>query len=249
MYYVNLDGAAYGPYTSDQVRAMAAGGKITARTLVFDRERGRDWMPLSKCPHLMRKPTRRYRDRAIDPKRTSTPLALEEVERPLWRGRPSNLVNFWFCVASGLVILGAGAAWWAARTLLLHTVPEAVTLTGYIAAGIIAITLLRVLYVLIDTKAMVWSVTTERLTFSTGLFSRRTENLEMYRIKDLTLRKPFWLRVLGYGYVDVISSDITNPRMKGIGPIRKAPDLYEIFRKHTERQRQLRGVREIDIGR
>ena len=47
-----------------------------------------------------------------------------------------------------------------------------------------------ILWICIDLKSLKWILTTERLVVSFGVFSRRTDNLELYRVKDLILKQP-----------------------------------------------------------
>ena len=64
----------------------------------------------------------------------------------------------------------------------------------------------------------------------------------------MTLRKPLLMRLVGRGYVDFVTSDQSEKgEHESIGAIPKPDDLYALLRKYVERQRQQKGVREVDF--
>ncbi len=99
----------------------------------------------------------------------------------------------------------------------------------------------------LQTRCFEYRITTERLVVKRGVFSKRTDELELYRVKDTALLEPFWLRVVGLGHIDLITSDRTTPLLR-IAAVPNAADLREQLRRNVERMRALRGVRETDVG-
>lgn len=88
-------------------------------------------------------------------------------------------------------------------------------------------------------------LTDQRLVITTGVLSRTTKNLELYRVKDLRLNRSFWQRMVSIGTVALVTSDVSmrNFNLDGI------PDpepLFEEMRRMVEAIRIARGVREID---
>src|SRR6266403_1672351 len=49
----------------------------------------------------------------------------------------------------------------------------------------------------LKTKCKIYELTTERLKTTEGVFSKVTETLELYRVKDLETRQPFLYRLTG----------------------------------------------------
>lgn len=90
-----------------------------------------------------------------------------------------------------------------------------------------------------------YTVTTERLSEGIGVFNRSTEELELYRVKDISMQEPFALRMFGLSDVVLSTSDRTTPIVI-IHGIRDGRKLVNIIRKHTEIMRARKGVREID---
>ena len=69
----------------------------------------------------------------------------------------------------------------------------------------------------------------------------------MYRVRDYTIVEPFWLRLIGRGNLLIETAD----RSTGNLVLRAVPGvsaLKDQVRVHTERMRQLRGVRDLEIN-
>ena len=88
-------------------------------------------------------------------------------------------------------------------------------------------------------------LTSERLRITTGVFSRRSEELELYRVKDLTVEEPFLQRLIGRGRLILQTSDRSNPTIV-LSAMRDVSALRDTMRSQVERLRTLKGVREID---
>jgi len=92
-----------------------------------------------------------------------------------------------------------------------------------------------------------YELTSERLRRTSGVLSRVTEEIELYRVKDTRLHEPLWLRVFRRGDIELVASDVTTPRLviRAI-PIATARELRETIRGLVEGLRGRKGVREID---
>ena len=99
----------------------------------------------------------------------------------------------------------------------------------------------------LETKCFTYRVTSERVVMRQGVFTKRTEEVELYRVKDATLVEPFWLRLVSLGHIDLTTSDRTTPYVR-LRAIPHASELREQLRKCVERQRAAKGVRETDLG-
>src|SRR5438094_8469708 len=98
----------------------------------------------------------------------------------------------------------------------------------------------------LQTKNKVYELTTERLKTTEGVFSKKTDTLELYRVKDLETRQPFLYRLVGIENVQVNTSDISSPSVL-IEAIPCAAALDDNVRNHVEAIRAQKGVREIDV--
>ena len=98
----------------------------------------------------------------------------------------------------------------------------------------------------LQTKNKIYELTTERLKITEGVFSKVTETLELYRVKDIEVHQPFVYRTLGLENIHVQTSDLSSPSIL-IDAIPGVVTLGDKMRNHVEAVRQLKGVREIDV--
>lgn len=98
----------------------------------------------------------------------------------------------------------------------------------------------------IETKCFVYELTSERLKITRGVFSKRTDVLELYRVKDLVVERPFFLRLFSRGNVVLDTSDKSSPRVV-IQAVPKPQALSDTIRNQVEVQRQAKHVREVDF--
>ena len=98
----------------------------------------------------------------------------------------------------------------------------------------------------LQTKNHIFELTTERLKMTEGIFSKVTETLELYRVKDIEILQPFWYRILGLENIKVNTSDLSSPVVFLEG-MQHNVGLADKLRNHVEKIRMLKKVREIDI--
>ena len=87
-----------------------------------------------------------------------------------------------------------------------------------------------------------WSFTRYRLTddkliVSTGLFSLNEEEIRLYRIMDVTLKRSFGERLWGLGTIHICSSDKTTPELD-IKRVRQSSDVKEMLSDMVEAARK-----------
>lgn len=105
--------------------------------------------------------------------------------------------------------------------------------------GIGLLLLLRAWYLVAATR---YRLTTQRLFVQTGLVAKNLEEVELFRVKDVTLDQGFVQRLLGVGTVVVLSTDDTAPRLELKGLLRPA-ETKEALRNAFRTARQREGVR------
>jgi uncharacterized membrane protein YdbT with pleckstrin-like domain len=98
----------------------------------------------------------------------------------------------------------------------------------------------------LQTKNKIYELTTERLKITEGIFSKVTDTLELYRVKDLETRQPFLYRMFGVENVQMNTSDTSSPFIF-IEAIPSAVGLGDKIRNQVEAIRSQKGVREIDV--
>lgn len=99
-----------------------------------------------------------------------------------------------------------------------------------------------------------WSFTRYRLyedkfVIDTGFFTRREDEIRLYRILDISLRRTFGERLFGLGTIHCCSGDKTSPEFE-IKRIKKPCELKDLLSDMIEGEREKRrvGTREFMDG-
>lgn len=95
-------------------------------------------------------------------------------------------------------------------------------------------------------KCTAYTVTTQRLRISSGILTKHFDDMELYRVKDITVTQPIWLRMVGLGNISMHTSDATTPNLL-LPAIKNSLEVHDIIRAEVERLRRERGVRELDV--
>jgi len=98
----------------------------------------------------------------------------------------------------------------------------------------------------IQNRCRVYEITTERIKITRGVFSRKTEEVELYRIRDYSLQEPFWLRLFGLGNIVLATIDVSSVAVV-IEAVPEASALRDEIRKYVEICRQRKGVRLTEL--
>lgn len=84
------------------------------------------------------------------------------------------------------------------------------------------------------------------LTLHSGVLNKKIDDVELYRIKDIQLKRSLFLRLFGLRNIYIVTSDVTNPEIV----LRAIPDSVDLrmnLREMVEAARKERGVREFDM--
>lgn len=101
----------------------------------------------------------------------------------------------------------------------------------------------------LKTRNHVYEVTTQRIRETTGILNKQTDDMEIYRVKDMRLDQPFFLRLVGAGNIHLLTSDRTNEEfvLRAVRPKDGPRALLDAIRHHVEVRRDQKRVREIDM--
>ena len=88
----------------------------------------------------------------------------------------------------------------------------------------------------------VYSLSEDRLFVKTGLFNFLSEEIIIYRIRDISLRRSFGQRIFGVGTVHICSSDHTSPELD-VKNIRHSEKVKELIHEQVEKMKMERRVR------
>lgn len=92
-----------------------------------------------------------------------------------------------------------------------------------------------------------YRITTRRVVVETGVLSKRLEQVDLYRISDYAVERPFLQRLLGTGNLLLTTVDKSTPRIALSGIKADVVALYERLREATEAEKQRRAVRVLDV--
>ena len=102
------------------------------------------------------------------------------------------------------------------------------------------------LYRWLVVKTTTYQLTTERLVTERGILNKTKDTLELYRVRDLQMTEPFWLRLFGLENIHLLTADSTTPSVV-IGCVPKALGLADKFREQIEASRMAKRVRTVDL--
>ena len=94
------------------------------------------------------------------------------------------------------------------------TPSQVVNLGTFIVCGLLfflVIPLFIALWRWLEVKYTKYELTTQRLRTRYGVLNRKTNELELYRVRDYQLEEPFFLRLFSLGNVILRTSDRTSP--------------------------------------
>jgi len=107
--------------------------------------------------------------------------------------------------------------------------------------GLTALVVLILLLKIVRLKMVYYEVTPDRIEFSRGILDRRVDNLDMFRVVDLKLRRTLLDCVVGVGTVSLITTDKTDPEFN-FEKVHNVRKLYDVIKKASLKADQKRGV-------
>jgi membrane protein YdbS with pleckstrin-like domain len=119
---------------------------------------------------------------------------------------------------------------------------------SYVFAGVLSVALVGLVWIAVlnmRRKARRYRITTRTIDYEAGVFSKRVETLQLWRVHDLEFRQTFLQRLTGVADIHVITTDATDPELH----IRGLPASREIFDRLKDacdlaRQQRVVGVTE-----
>lgn len=179
----------------------------------------------------------------------------EENEDSCWYGRPSLFAAagtiLWGLIflALAVILITYPVGNWIdklaggkmSEAQILDAEHLARTVGWILAASTIAISALRIALL----KSTAYEVTPDRIEWSRGILNRRVDNLDMFRVIDIKLRRSILDCLLGIGTVVVVSKDETDPQFE-FNKVRYPRDLYDILKKASLNADRRRSVIHVE---
>ncbi|MBE0537820.1 MAG: PH domain-containing protein [Phycisphaerae bacterium] len=165
----------------------------------------------------------------------------EEDDGILYWGRPS-LFAIIKPIAGSLILFA-----WALFLLFypLHriikptgdsfTAEHAEALIGYLHLGGVILALATLVYLAFQIaaiKQISYEVTADNIEWARGIFNRKIDNLDMFRIVDYKLHRTLLDCILGIGTIHLETKDKTDPQFEFL-KVRAPKYLYEIIKRES----------------
>lgn len=90
-----------------------------------------------------------------------------------------------------------------------------------------------------------YEVTSERIEWGRGIFDRRVDNLDMFRVIDLKMRRTVLDCIFGIGTVGLITTDKTDPEFV-FEKVRSPRELYDIIKNASLEADRRSGVIHVE---
>lgn len=114
--------------------------------------------------------------------------------------------------------------------------------TPFIACG--CITALMMLYGCLYLKTLKFIISSEQLIIEHGVFRRKSDYIELYRVVDYGVNRDILEQLFGLKTVSIYSGDRTNPKLDIYG-VKENIDVVSIIRERVEWNRQMKHIYEV----
>jgi len=91
-----------------------------------------------------------------------------------------------------------------------------------------------------------YKLTEDRLFVETGFISTKYEEVVLYRVRDISLSRSLWQKMLGVGTITVQSSDATLPELV-IKNVKQSFDVKELLHNSVEAMKIARRARVNEV--
>lgn len=92
-----------------------------------------------------------------------------------------------------------------------------------------------------------YEITTERIRWKRGVLNRKLDETELYRVRDYSIRRPFYLLIFRLSTLRIDTQDVRQNVISMTG-IHNAEDVLSVLREQVEASRARKNVRDLDIG-
>ena len=86
-----------------------------------------------------------------------------------------------------------------------------------------------------------YTLTSEKLIIDSGFFSRKQEEVRLYRMTDFSVKQNLIERILGIGRIEISSSDNTQGEFILLG-VKKPYKIKDLLSDSVEKEREKKGI-------
>jgi uncharacterized membrane protein YdbT with pleckstrin-like domain len=156
-------------------------------------------------------------------------------EKTIWRGSSSAVLyaGFYFLCGSAFILCLAAAIYLGIHYGLT---------SALVCVGVSLLPLIAGLVRWLVNQSCVYELTSQRIRISSGIFSKTSQEVELYRIKDMTMVQPFLQRFFKCGNLVLATNDASTPTV-AIEAVPEIEKLRDELRNAVETCRDQKRVR------
>ena len=160
----------------------------------------------------------------------------EQPNAVVYSGRPTLWVMTMDFVKGGAILLAAILiiAWHIERISWLHLSAQSIAVVGkyrvLLGLGTIFVVGLILFYKAWKIRMTHYEVSPDRIEYGEGVFDRKVDNLDMFRVVDIKLRRNVLDCMVGVGTVILTTSDKSHPEFE-FKKIKNSRELYDTIKK------------------
>ncbi len=160
----------------------------------------------------------------------------DKPDAVVYTGGPTLWAIAWDFVKGGAILLAAILiiAWHIERISWLHLSFHSIAVVGkyrvLLGLGTIFVVGSILFYKAWKIRMTHYEVSPDRIEYGEGVFNRKVDNLDMFRVVDIKLRRDFLDCVVGVGTVILTTSDKSHPEFE-FKKIRDYQGLYDTIKK------------------
>ena len=160
----------------------------------------------------------------------------EQLNTAFYSGSPTLWVMAMDFVKGGGVLLAAILiiAWHIERISWLHLSAQTITVVGkyrvLLGLGVFFVVGLILFYKAWKIRMTHYEVSPDRIEYGEGVFERKVDNLDMFRVVDIKLRRNILDCMVGVGTVILTTSDKSHPEFE-FKKIKNSRELYDTIKK------------------
>lgn len=251
--FISRSGQTFGPYDWPGIHAMLLAGQLSPSDLAWTEGEG-GWVPLSQLalshpPAPQPAPTTQLPSGAppLPSVPPSAPPPPPPTAPPAFPPFPGSGTQPPLPPVPGG---GGGSAFPSdpgVEQVIFDTSASPIALSMRdLALGLLCTGGLWCLYVVALNLTTRYRLTNQRLTLRSGIISQKVEEIEVYRVRDVTVEQETMGRLLGFGDVIVHASDASSPRLvlrNVMAPMR----VKEQVRAASRQGRRTEGVRATEF--